>query len=392
MISVYNQKEKCCGCTACQHICPVDAIKMESDTEGFLYPAINQVLCIDCGMCIRVCAFQNGYDKSQNFEIPDVYAVKHKDEKIRMSSTSGGAFSAISDKVLDDGGIVYGATFDNNWNVVHKIASNKKERDLFKGSKYVQSDLGNTYKEIKEFLKSNRIVLFTGTPCQTAGLKRFLNMKKISTDNLILCDIVCHGTPSPLIWREHVSYLEKKYNNSIIEYYFRTKVKGWHNNIQMVVFENGKKDFKSLDSQSFKRLFLLHYIIRPSCHECKYTNLSRPSDITIADYWGVENVMPEYDDNKGVSLVLINSNKGKDLFNSISNNISYRCSNIRDCIQPQLQYPTKPAIKRDEFWNDYFLYGYSYVIKKYADVNFKGAVKARLKRLLTTSGLIKFFR
>lgn len=392
MKTVYNQKKECCGCTACQHICPVSAINMEVDLEGFLYPNIDQSTCINCGLCKKVCAFQNDYEVNFIVKEPSIYAVKHNDEIIRMTSTSGGAFTAISDKILENNGIVFGVAFDNDWNVIHKMATNKQEREAFKGSKYVQSDLKNTYKEIEDILNSKRTTLFTGTPCQTAGLKRYLDMKNVDTEKLILCDIVCHGTPSPLIWKEHINLLEKKNKSSISEYYCRTKVGGWHSNNQMAIFKNGKKDFKSLISQSYKRLYFLHYVVRPSCHNCKYTNLVRPSDITIGDFWGVEKVMPEYDDNKGVSLILINSDKGIDLFNSIDKNISYRGSNTHDCLQPQLQYPTKPSSRREEFWNDYFCYGYFDVIKKYADVNFRGVVKAKLKPILTKSGLLKFFR
>ena len=218
MISVFDIKEDCCGCTACQHICPTKAIEMKPDEEGFLYPEINQELCNDCGLCRKVCAFQNGYDISDNFATPKVYAVKNKHEDVRMASSSGGIFSAISDHILDSDGLVSGVAFDENMNAAHKIAATKEERDEFRGSKYVQSELNHVYSEIKSLLKQNKTVLFTGTPCQNAGLKYFLDLARVKTENLILCDIVCHGTPSPLLWKEHIRQLENRGKGRVVQY------------------------------------------------------------------------------------------------------------------------------------------------------------------------------
>lgn len=390
MISVFDRKEDCCGCTACKHICPTHAIEMVSDQEGFLYPEINQKLCIDCGLCKQVCAFQNGYDVSTNFSIPEVYAAKHKKEDIRMSSTSGGAFTAISDFVLKNEGVIFGVAFDENMNVIHKAANTSDERDMFKGSKYVQSDLNDVYKEIKELLNTGRQVLFTGTPCQTAGLKSFL--AKDNTEKLILCDIVCHGVPSPLMWREHINHLEEKANSKIDYYYCRHKVKGWHAHNEMVIFKNGKRDYKSILSQKHKNLFYSHNILRPACHSCKYTNMARPSDITIADFWGIEKHMPEFDDNKGISLVLINSAKGKEVFGNIENELIIRRSNERDCLQPQLREPSKPSPNRAEFWKEYESNGYRYVIKKYGGYNLKSICKITSKNILDKIGVLSIIR
>lgn len=390
MISVYNRKEDCCGCTACQQICPSSAIEMKPDEEGFLYPEINQDECTDCGLCREVCAFQNGYDTSKNFAIPYVYAVKHANEEVRMSSSSGGAFTAISDYILNAGGYICGVTFDENMNVVHQIVSTKEDRERLKGSKYVQSNLGNTYLEIRDLLRQNEKVLFTGTPCQNAGLKSFLS--DVNTENLFLCDIVCHGTPSPLMWREHITQLECKENSKIVRYHCRSKVKGWHGHNEMVIYEKGKKDYKSILSQKHKVLFYSHNILRPSCHYCRYTNLNRPSDLTIADFWGIEKVMPDFDDNKGVSMVLINSPKGQMLFDNIKGDLICRESNVEDCLQPQLQYPAKPSVNREQFWSDYHSQGYDYIVKKYAGNNFKSRGKSIIKRTLDRLGLLKAVR
>ena len=390
MISVFDKKEECCGCTACKHICPTRAIEMESDQEGFLYPLIDQNLCIDCGRCKEVCAFQNGYDTLKNLKPPKVYAAKHKKENIRMSSTSGGVFTAISDHVLENSGVVFGVAFDENMNAVHRMAKTSDERDMFKGSKYVQSDLKNVYPEIKQLISKGVQVLFTGTPCQTAGLKRFLSND--NTGNLILCDIVCYGTPSPLLWREHIKHLEKKENCKIIDYYCRHKVKGWHAHNEMVIYKNGKEDYESILSQKHKNLFHSHNILRPACHNCKYTNLERPSDITIADFWGIEKHMPEFDDNKGVSLLLVNTSTGQKLLENIKQNLILKESNTQDCLQPQLNEPSKPSHDRSKFWKDYETRGYEYVVKKYAGYNMKNISKMKLRRVLDSMGLLTLIK
>lgn len=365
MITLFDRKQDCCGCTACRNICPNSAIHMKPDEEGFLYPFIKEESCVNCELCKKVCAFQSGYDISCNFDIPYVYAVKHRDEKVRLSSTSGGAFTALSDYILSQNGIIYGVKFDEQFNIIHSKAVTKEERDNFKGSKYVQSDLKDSFIEIKSLLKEGKYILFTGTPCQVSGLKSYL--KNINMEKLFLCDIVCHGTPSPLMWKEHIKYTELKKKSKIINYYCRSKIKGWHGHNELNVFKNGLKDYKSSLSQKHKILFYSHNILRPSCHICKYTNLHRPSDITIADFWGIEKCMSDFDDNKGVSLILINTIKGKDLFNKIKNELDYMQSDIKSCLQPQLQYPNKASPMRDMFWEDYKKFGYIYIIKKYAN-------------------------
>lgn len=379
MISVFDIKEECCGCTACKHICPTNAIEMVADKEGFLYPSINQQLCIDCGQCKKVCAFQNGYDTSNNLEQPKVYAAKHKNESIRMDSTSGGAFTAISDYILDNNGVIFGVSFDDNMHVVHQMAKTIRERDKFKGSKYVQSDLKNVYMEIKQLLKKDIYVLFTGTPCQTAGLSRYLSSSK--TEKLILCDIICHGTPSPLMWREHIKHLEMKMKQTIKEYKFRDKSIGWRGANVTIKFK-GKKIAKYSIAKTFTNLYFSHNIIRPACHNCKYTNLQRTSDITIADFWGIEKHMQDFDDNKGVSLVFVNTEKGDQVFKNIIKDIIVKTSNTNECIQPQLKEPTKKSKLRNQFWDDYNLKGYAYVVKRYGGYNIKDKTKNYLRMLI----------
>ena len=221
-----TDKSQCCGCTACISICAHDAITMQPDTLGFLYPVVDKDKCVDCGLCEKVCAFNEHYDTSLNLPQPDAYAARHKDMKEVESSRSGAAFIAISDYVLENGGVVYGASYADHFRVVHKRATTKEERDEFKGSKYVQSDLNHVFRQVKKDLKEGLTVLFSGTPCQTAGLNSYIGKKL--REHLILVDIVCHGVPGPYVWRDYIAYLEKKQGDKICWVNFRDKQEfGW---------------------------------------------------------------------------------------------------------------------------------------------------------------------
>lgn len=387
MINLFDRKDNCCGCTACMNICPTNAIIMKNDEEGFLYPIIDNDLCIECKLCKKVCGFQNENSFSDYSRDVKVYAAKHKDIDIRMKSTSGGVFTALSDFVLENRGVIFGASLDSKMKVCHKKVYTKIERDKLRGSKYVQSDLRDSFSEIKELLGKDKKVLFTGTPCQCDGLKEYL--KNINTDNLVLCDIVCHGVPSPRIFDDYLKMLNSKSSSKVKGYYWRDKVNGWHTHTEKVVYEDGSEDFKSKITKIYKELFYSHSILRPACHNCKYTNLNRCSDITIADFWGIEKIMPEFDDNKGVSLVILNSNKGRDLFDNIKVSLDYKESNIRDCLQPQLQYPSRESHNRSEFWNDYNKYGFEYIAKKYTSYGFIRKIKTKMIILLKKLGVFQ---
>ena len=384
MTSVYERKEDCCGCTACMSVCPTQAITMVADEEGFAYPNIDQGLCIDCRLCVKVCPLV-GDRAPSNCEQPTVYAAKHNDDRIRFNSSSGGMYTAISDYILNLDGIVYGAGFDDNFAVRHQRAETAGERDKFRGSKYVQSDLQGAFWEIKKELLGRRVVLFTGTPCQNAGLRSFLGEDFV---NLYLCDIVCHGTPRPVVWKSYVEFCERKRKSKMKEYYFRFKGNGWHSHTEKAVYINGREDSTSPLSQSYKNLFHAHLPLRPACHDCKFCNFFRPSDITIADFWGIDKNMPEFDDNLGVSLVLINSPKGSKLFREISSDLDYRESNTKDCMQPNLHQPTGPSQHRDEFWHDYRNRDFGYVLKKYGGYGSCAQLRKRAVKLLTALGLL----
>jgi coenzyme F420-reducing hydrogenase beta subunit len=382
---LYKNKEDCCGCSACKSICPKSAIQMLPDDEGFLYPAIDDNLCNNCGLCKKVCALKNGYTTELNFKEPLVYAVRHKDINEVATSRSGAMFIAISDYFLQNNGVIYGVGYTDHFRVVHKRTTTKQGRDEFKGSKYVQSDINETFKRIKKDLHDGLMVLFSGTPCQTAGLYSYL--KTINIDNLFVCDIICYGTPSPYIWRDYLQYIEKKYHDTIVKVSFRDKEMGWEAQYESFVLKNtGKKILK----ETFKKLFISNVILSPSCGNCKYTNIHRPSDITLGDYWGWERISSSLNsDNKGVSLVLINTQKGQNLFNKVKKDIAYVESNVENCLQSHLQYPSKISPLRNCFWNDYKKYGFRYIGKKYGNLGLKyqlfiflSSIKGCIKRVI----------
>lgn len=372
MINISN-KANCCGCTACASICTHQAITMEPDTLGFLYPKVNLEKCTNCGICEKVCAFNENYDKSLNLEKPEAYGARHKDINEVETSRSGAAFIALSDWVLEQGGIVYGVGYKNHFQVAHKRATNKRERNEFKGSKYVQSDLNNTFLQVKNDLRDGKIVLFSGTPCQTAGLNKFIG--KRLREKLFLIDIVCHGVPSPYLWKDYISYYEKKHNKKIISVNFRDKNKfGWNDHKESLIFEDGEKIFPK--HHPWSTLFCNRIMYRESCGNCFFCNTTRPSDITIADFWGWEKVNSKANiDNKGLSLLLINTVKGRNLFNIAKEELNTFNAKLEDCLQPNLLYPSKLNNQREQFENSYQKYGYNYIIKQYTNLGTKRRIK-----------------
>lgn len=364
---LYMNKEMCCGCSACENICPQSAITLTPDSEGFLYPSISPEKCISCGQCQNVCPLQHVSKLPLHETSPRAYAAKHKDDNIRIQSSSGGVFTALSDYVLDHAGIVYGVMYDETMCVIHARATTKEQRDLFRGAKYVQSNLKHIFAQVNQDLKRGKLVLFSGTPCQVAGLKNYLG--DFSANKLILCDIICHGVPSPQIWSNHIHHINKKLNSPIQSYYFRNKSHGWHTPTIAVCTKN-----KLIKNKSYLKTFLILYyanlINRPCCRNCKFANLNRCGDITIGDFWGIEKSLPTFDDNKGVSLLLINTPTGEHIFSNINSNLEFYESNLEDCLQPQLQTPNLDALNRQEFWSEFYKNGYLSIAKQYGGYGF----------------------
>lgn len=378
-MDLINNKYECCGCTACANICSRNAITMCEDNEGFKYPQIDSSLCVNCGLCRKVCPLK-GKKKPDTNHIPIVYSAKNKDFSIRMQSTSGGIFSVLCKKIIEKGGAVYGAVFDDGMNVIHARASTLEVCKKFRGSKYVQSDLSNTYRQIENDLQHGLFVLFSGTPCQCDGLKSYLNAKKVDFKKIILCDLVCHGVPSPKVWKDYINYIKQK--GEIIDYKFRDKELGWHGANISVNYADGVVERNTLRVKSYSTLYFGQYITRPSCEKCLYANFDRCSDITIGDFWGIEKVKPEFDDNNGVSLILLNTEKGKNFFKEIRDDIEYFDSSTSECMQEQLQKPPKAIKQRKAFWEYYENHSYFFVARKFARCGFYGHCRHLLGQLL----------
>ncbi len=376
-----KDKSACCGCTACASICTHDAITMQPNAMGFLYPVVDKDKCVNCGLCEKVCAFNDHYDISLNLSKPDTYAARHKDMSEVETSRSGAAFIAISDYVLENGGVVYGAGYADHFRVVHKRATTKVERNEFKGSKYVQSDLGNVFRQVKKDLKDGLIVLFSGTPCQTAGLNSYIGKKL--REHLILIDIVCHGVPGPNLWQDYLAYLEKKQGDEICWVNFRDKQAfGWTAHKETFKFVKGG------GKMSFTYLFYKHIMFRPSCGKCHFANTKRPSDITLADFWGWEKTDPNINkDDKGVSLILVNTEKGRDIFNAVKDRMTIIPAKLEDCLQPNLQHPSVPHPDKDKFEQDYAEHGFVYVAQRYGDMGWRYKLKILRRKILTAKRL-----
>lgn len=307
MISLKN-KYDCCGCSACAQACPKQCIIMVNDEEGFLYPQIDIDTCINCNKCERVCPIIN----QNSAKKPIVaYAAKNKNDQIRLISSSGGIFTLLAEKTINNNGVVFGAKFNDNWDVIHDYTEKLDGIIAFRGSKYVQSQIGDNYKKTQKFLQEGREVIFSGTPCQIAGLHRFLNKTYL---NLITIDIICHGVPSPMVWQK---YIQRYHQKQITDIVFRDKTNGWKN--YEFVISNGQHTIirETRAKNVYMNLFLSDLCLRPSCSNCPAKKGSSHSDITIADFWGIEHVIPTFDDDKGCNLVLINSIKGADIFNSL---------------------------------------------------------------------------
>lgn len=321
-------KKDCSGCTACVNACPKQCITMKPDDEGFFYPEIDKSACIECGLCERVCPFDK--PKYDNTEIQDVYACYIKDVEQRQKSTSGGLFYAIAKWVITQGGIVYGAAFDNNFKLRHIGVDNLEDLEQLRGSKYLQSYLGDCYAEIKDYLKNGRWVYFVGCGCQVAGLNAFLRKKY---DTLITSDLVCHGAPSQLMFDWHLDYLRRKEKGEITSYTFRD-LAGW-GGCESYRYDSqtrgkGQRKNQTYYLSPYLYSFMYAYTYRYSCYDCKFAQIPRQGDITLADYWGVDKFFPDLERTKGVSLIIINTQQGRVVWDGIKGSIEFRKSNIVD--------------------------------------------------------------
>jgi len=363
--------EHCKGCAACALVCPEKAILMKMHQDGFCYPYINEQICTNCGKCSRICPDHMKINPADNQMI---LGCKCKSEEIRARSTSGGAFYLLSEQILQQGGCVYGVVLDSEHRARHVCAESMVEVLPMQGAKYVESELGDCFQKIKIQL-ANRTVLFSGTPCQVAGLKRYVG----DHPNLYTIDIVCHGIASPKVYQKYIGSLEKK--GSVSEFCFRNKVSGWHTS-SVSYFQNGKQCLQSMGENPYTKLYFRGLISRESCHSCQYASISRCSDLTLGDYWGVEKHHPEFDDNRGISLMILHSQKGQKLFDSIKENMEFMIVSQEQCMQPQLSYPAPRNPQRDNLFMDLDKFEFESLFKKYYLISHRHFWETLRKRLL----------
>ena len=365
-------KSQCCGCSACVNICPKSCIDFIPDQLGFMYPKVDSDKCVECGLCEKVCQFKPDYDRTLRYLTADVFAIRAKDQEQLGKSQSGAVFYLLSEYILEKGGVIYGAGFDDNYRVLHKRAQTSAQRDELRYSKYVQSDVVSAFKSVKTDLEKGLSVMFTGTPCQVAGLQAYLRKQY---PNLYTVDLVCHGVPSPKIWQDYIDYLKKLYRSELVEVRFRNKQYGWNSCWETFKFANGK----FLKRSTSNDMYFSHLSVRESCSNCPYTNINRVGDISMGDFWGWKGVM--FNDNKGLSIIFVNSDNGRTLFDKISVNSDIVESNINDCLQPQLTKPITLNPRREEFLSDYEKHGFLYVARKYSDMRLKIRVRRFLSKI-----------
>jgi len=334
------------------------------DEEGFWYPKINMEKCIQCSLCEKICPAINVYNNKKAYSKPITLAAWNNDRFKREVSSSGGVFTSIAEWVLSNDGIVFGAGYDSQYNVIHKEASSKEKLDEIRGSKYVQSNINDTYVKTRYYLEKNKMVLFSGTPCQIAGLYNFIQQDYA---NLYTCDIVCHGVPSPKVFNKYKKMLEKRNNSKIKKISFRNKKFGWKLFSVSLLFENDTEYSKTLKEDPYMLGFLRNYFLRPSCYKCIYAKLPRVSDITLGDFWGIDNKHPELDDNKGTSLVLVNTEKGREMLDNCRDNIFIKQCSLEDAIaeNPCIIKPVNEPKLRKKFFEDLNNKDFEYVVKRY---------------------------
>lgn len=360
-----TDNQNCCGCQACANICPQHCISMKADEEGFLYPQADKSLCVNCNLCEAVCPILN---KPATSSVQEAYAARHSSPEVKLKSSSGGIFTALAEEILKEKGIIFGAAFDENWRVVHAWADNLQDLDKLRRSKYVQSDIGKTYRKVKAFLEQGRCVLFTGTPCQIAGLRNYLGKEY---ENLLTADIICHAVPSPAVWYK---FLHENFEVSAIKAInFREKRIGWRNFYLSFLLPHGLNahgenrtfleaiHFKFQASaaaliyyNAFLKGFLRELINRPSCSKCPFKGLNnRVSDLTLGDLWGEwPGIINRADERFGISVLLVNTSKGKIYFEKICSRIVFQAVDAQRVVKfnPALITSIEPHPKRGEFF------------------------------------------
>ena len=371
-----KEKAACSGCGACSAVCPEGCIEMKKDDEGFLYPYADKNKCIHCSLCDKICPIKN--QEAKKVEKVTCYAAYNKNDEERKNSSSGGIFVALAKKVISNGGVVFGAAFDGELHLRHISAKSLADLKALMGSKYLQSRTVESYIEVKDCLEQNKEVLFSGTPCQISGLKGFLGKEY---EKLILVDIVCHGVPSPNFFSAYKSFLEKKYKSKVISVDFRNKKYGWKRYSVRVLFENGKEICENFIDNMYMKAFLKNVCLRTSCYDCAFKSIPKCSDLTIGDFWGCDHVLKEKNDDKGISLILVNSQRGYDFLNEIGNDIVCTSIDSNEALKfnPTAFRSVAFTPKRTKFFQMLGQKKMNFIIKSLCDDSFFCKLKAKLK-------------
>lgn len=375
MKTMLKDMSKCLGCSACASVCALKAIRMEPNSRGFAVPVIDSDRCRDCGMCSAACPVLQENEKPAYAEKECIVA-QNKNKEILMKSQSGGLFPAIAQTILEKGGVVYGAALENNIRVRHVRVDSVEALSALQGSKYIQSDVDGVFGDVLKDLKNGIPVLFTGTPCQCDGLKQFMKAKRADTEKLYLVDLICHGIPSPKLWRDYIAYLEKKHKAPVRKASFRDKTFGWASHYETFEFD-GKKE----TAEVFKILYNTNACLRSSCYGCRYSSLKRVGDITIGDAWSTDRSKQYRPDSGGLSLVLLNTAKGRQLFDDLSDKVQFERKPLNEFMQPNLQHPTETIENVDSFWKDYDRFGFGYIRFVFGSRGLVNRIVKKLRRM-----------
>lgn len=413
MVTV-QEKKYCCGCAACVEVCPQKCIKYTFDEEGFGYPEVEAMKCVHCGLCESVCPViakeKNSVpvyepiegESKENFthrvceserNIPAFYVAYNRNSQIREKSTSGGTFSALAEYVYERGGWVYGVVLDQNCKIVHMASNSWEDLALFRESKYVQSEQQGMFENIKNKLRQNIMVLYSGTPCQVEGLKRYLGREY---EKLITVDIFCHGVGSPKYWKKYVDYMQQKYNSPIQRVNFREKTYGYNSACMAVYFKNGKSSHKGHDDDLYWTAFSKCYIFRPSCYCCKFKTLNHVSDFSIGDFWETDELPESFQNSNGTTLIITHSEKAKTILMELSSLLAFTSVDPNEALlingghmpSKLISSSSLPA-KRDDLFDDLDRMEIDAIVKKYMPLSFKQLFKCKLKPILYKLGMLE---
>ena len=372
--------KKCIGCNVCSSVCPNHCISMREAKDGFEYPIIDKRECLNCKACINTCPVVNATEQKNSLSLS--YAAYSKDEAIRMQSSSGGLFYCLAEKIIELGGVVFGATFDRDNRLVHRSCDHIDGLKSFCGSKYVQSHIGDCYYEAEKYLKDSRTVYYSGTPCQISALKHYLRKPY---DNLITQDIICHGVPSPLVLKKYLNKRQSEVDSRTEMINFRNKDSGWEKYSITIGFEDDSTYQCEYSRDAYMLAFLKNLSLRESCYHCSFRSKKRESDITLGDFWGINNILPQMNDDKGTSFIIINSEIGKKLFDLIDDNIIFQSVDLDEALaaNPSMTASVYQPIERSRFFRDIVNADFDYTVRKYLHSNMISKIIRKINRKLT---------